>query len=261
MFNLIRYGICHPKFLGGYIVEKTYKIVLVLVVMFMLLLGTIFGLNIRNTYLTDEEAAMINTMLVQETNVNYKNGTMEYLNEANINLGGISVIFDHDGEGISRNELNGINVVFTDEKVSVRAGVKEVSSKSYSDFDNYSFNLSKTQTIKDRLQFTSFLEEAFTLSYPLIYTKASLLQGIEVIFSAMMLALLIFLLTGRLNPQVKGKMRIRLLLTCFISYLFIYWFYFIFNQNMFLYLMTFTVPYLYFVIALGNILRISKVVK
>ena len=256
MLTKLKYCLVHPKMMGSLIVEKTWKPVLLLIVLFLINAATMFAVNYKNTYVTNEEKYAFTQSILddEDASFTYQDGKLSFNNDEYI-VYGFRLYF---GDNFTFDNKNVMSLVFGETEVTSYYANVKVKTVKYSDFtlNNFSIN-SKNTDFKTFLNFANLVEASFTALYPAVYTAQTINQVGQELFSILMLFLMVFLFTGALNRQVTGALRIRLLMYSFVSYFFIEWLYIIFDV-FFLQLLAFIIPFVYFMIALKNIVRVKR---
>lgn len=256
MITKLKYCLVHPKMMGSLIVEKTWKPVVLLIVLFLINAATMFGINYKNTYVTNEEKYAFTQTILQDDDAyfSYENGRLTFNNNEYI-VYGFRLYF---GDNFTYDNKNVMSLAFGENEVTSYYSNFKVKTIKYSDFTLNNFTISSNnKDFKTFINFANLIESSFTALYPAVYTAQTINQVGQELFSVLMLFLMVFLFTGAFNRQVTGALRIRLLMYSFVSYFFVEWLYIIFG-SFFLQLLAFIIPFIYFTIALRNIVRVKR---
>lgn len=255
MIEKISICLFHPRMMGRYILEKTWKVIVLLVVLFLVNVATIFAVTFHETTLTTNDKNLIISTIVAEPTYDISfNGREMTGNKVKFDVDGINIIFlDEYKASIERP----LAIVFKETGFETYFYQFKVGTGQYSDYDFRTFNFADGYNEMETLALLTVIRTSFEPLLPLIAFTNSMTVVMDLAFVVIMLFALMLLLGRSINYNVTGIFRIRLVLHALVSYFFVYWFYLVFNLSL-LYYAALIVPYLYYFLAMKNIVRIEK---
>lgn len=241
--------------IGRYVVEKTWKVVVYILVLALINILTIFGLTYSTSYLSSAEENSIYASLktVENVNIVYENNQMSGT-KVDVTVLGVNFVFLGEKDEDVQTQYT---IIYGESSYQVYFGQFLFTEKKYSEVDVNAFALNSDSTIADKQNMLTLIRAPFLDLKPVIAASNSLMQIMAFMTDYLMLFVIILLLGMPFNPAIKGRFRVRLILNSTISYFFIYWFYLLTDISLLYYLALF-IPYLYFILAIKNIVRIER---
>lgn len=251
MIEKIQICLAHPKFIGKYVIEKTWKVILLLLVLFLINIITIFSLSYNDAYLSETEERTIITELMNDpaNDLVLKDNR---LTGTGFKKTVLDVDFVFLGE-VDYKSSSIYKIVFNETGYDAFFGNFKIVSKKYADLNDFNLNESNSA---NRINFLALINYSFLGLRGVIAAVNSTQVILDLMMSFLMIFIFILLVGYPVNPGVRGIFRIRVILHSLVSYFVLYWFYLVFNSQI-LYLATLIVPYIYFFVAIRNILRIE----
>lgn len=252
MIDRLTTCLLHPRFIGKFIIDKTSKIVILLLSMIIICAGILLGLAFKETNLAGIDERMIYNEVNNNVDVSLDNGKLE-------GSGGRAVysIFTFDFLPTSLNLDNEINVVFNTDTVNIYYQNLLSKSLTYSELGSSSFRLGPSSSNIDQMYFTSLIRAVFGEVKPYLAFGVFLADMIDLIVNPIVIILVIYLLGMGVNQGVSGIFRFRLILHCMVSYFFVYFLAICFNLEFLVYI-ALVLPVIYFLLSIRNIVKIER---
>ncbi len=254
MIEKISICLFHPKLIGRYVVEKTWKSLVFLLVLIFINVATIFAVVYHETTLSpsDESKIMEAILNDSESNYSFSAGKLEG-NSKHFYVDGVEIVFlDEYNPSVN----SPLAIVFSADGYETYFYQVRVGKESYSNYNFSSFNFSDGISTSDKLGMLSLIRVGFDPLLPLLGFANSISIIFDFAFMILILFTLMYLFGNSINPNVKGIFRFRLILNVFVSYCFLYWFYLVFNFGL-LYYLALVIPYIYYFLAMRNIVKIK----
>lgn len=257
---LERFRICllHPHYIGKFIIEKMWKIWVLLLILILLNAGAAFGLYYMNKDLTVyDKQAITSTMLSDsELELNYTDHTLTGSSRSYAFSSSDSYIVYGFFIDAAKNDPNNIYFIYQTNYVSVYVGNLLFKSVSYSDLNIADFIVNSESNINNQFSLTSFIEAPFKALEPMLLGINTFSEAFQIIITCLILMLVAFIFGYGTNQTIKGKYRLSLLLHSLIPYLTLNLLGLLFNVGFINYIGMF-LSIIYFFISLRSIVKVE----
>ncbi len=256
MIERIRICLLHPRFIGKFLVEKTWKIiVLILILLILNFLGYIGQSSMNNTLSSTDKSVIVNSIVSGDTNLEYSNNTLSgesstyvfYSDSAYITYGFLTTAED---------EYNGLYFQYLETELNIYISNVLYKSVSYSDLNVSDFIIDSETSNNSRYYLSEFIKVPFEELVSIVIITNSMSDFGNLIFWGLITMIVAFAFAYNLNPTIRGKMRFVLLLHTMIPYLILNLFSILFSVSLLYYFGMF-LSIIYYFIALRSIIKIE----
>ena len=258
MLERIRICLLHPRFMGKFIIEKMWKIWVLLGIFIILNALAYLGVYYMSQDLSlYDRNSIINTIVNdKEVNLTFKDNILSGDSRSYAFLSGSNYIVYSFFNDPSKNEANNIYFMYNTNSVSIYVGTTFLTEANYNEFIIRDFTINKDTTNIDYMNLTSFISLPFTVISPVLLAVNTVVETFNLLFLSCIILLVTFLLAFNVNPSIRGKLRFILLLHALIPYLFFNLASILFNFSFLSYLGMF-LSVLYFFIAIRSIVKVE----
>ncbi len=257
MFDRLRICLLHPRFIGKFIIDKIWKVIVLYIILIAILGVLLFSLYKGYSNLPQTEESQITNVIMRDdtADLTFNNKVLsgtakKYIYSFDDNDLGIYFLDD-----VSERTETFI-IIFNSDNYEVYLGNKLLEKVNYSTLNINDFKIDGSNDNTSRIALGTLISMAFNAYNNSLAASNTFFNLFEILGTLLFIFLITFLITYNINSTIKGKFRFSLLLHCGIPYLVIYILAYMLNIS-FLQYVAMLIPIIYFFISLKSIVKVE----